>query len=242
MEPTGFRHRRSPSGDRFLGAFSFSPTPGSAFPPGGVGGGGGGGGGDELNEAEVCFSGDFPEPRARHRSALSSSSSSDAALWAPRGGRRHLLTGQLQGNGILAALHGGGAAPASNVVIPSMSSSSSSSPSKPVPPTAPRRHPGAQEREYSQSVPCGKFQQSSAPMNVPAPLAAMPKQGRNRFFEVDNDFEDDEMLPPHEIVARGSGMSPRTTFSVLEGAGRTLKGRDLRQVRNAIWRQTGFLD
>jgi hypothetical protein len=29
---------------------------------------------------------------------------------------------------------------------------------------------------------------------------------------------------------------------VLEGVGRTLKGRDLRQVRNAIWRQTGFLD
>jgi hypothetical protein len=29
---------------------------------------------------------------------------------------------------------------------------------------------------------------------------------------------------------------------VLEGAGRTLKGRDLRQVRNAVWRKTGLLD
>jgi hypothetical protein len=29
---------------------------------------------------------------------------------------------------------------------------------------------------------------------------------------------------------------------VLEGAGRTLKGRDLRRVRNAVLRRTGFLD
>jgi hypothetical protein len=58
----------------------------------------------------------------------------------------------------------------------------------------------------------------------------------------DDDDGDEELLPPHEIVARGSGVSPRTTFSVLEGVGRTLKGRDLRQVRNAVLRQTGFLD
>jgi len=57
-----------------------------------------------------------------------------------------------------------------------------------------------------------------------------------------DDDDDEEMLPPHEIVARGSGVSPKTTFSVLEGVGRTLKGRDLRQVRNAVLRQTGFLD
>lgn len=231
MESIGFRHRGSPSGDRFLGAFSFSPTPGPAA------------GGDELNEAEVCFSGDFPEPRARHRPALSSA---DAAFWGGSGSgsggnHRHLLARQLQGDGILAALSGGGTTPP-NVLIPSISSSS---PSKPIPPSVPRRHQAAaaaQEREYAQSVPCRKLQQSSAPMNVPVPLAALSKQGKNRFFEVDNDFEDDEMLPPHEIVARGSGTSPRRTFSVLEGAGRTLKGRDLRQVRNAIWRQTGFLD
>ncbi|CAI0462577.1 unnamed protein product [Linum tenue] len=47
------------------------------------------------------------------------------------------------------------------------------------------------------------------------------------------------MLPPHEIVARGWMQS---SSSMLEGVGRTLKGRDLRQVRNAVFRQTGFLD
>ncbi|KAJ0559698.1 putative senescence regulator S40 [Helianthus annuus] len=58
--------------------------------------------------------------------------------------------------------------------------------------------------------------------------------------DIVEDDDDEEMLSPHEIVARGS--SPRTTFSVLEGAGRTLKGRDLRLVRNAVWRKAGFLD
>ncbi|WKA07725.1 hypothetical protein VitviT2T_025509 [Vitis vinifera] len=42
------------------------------------------------------------------------------------------------------------------------------------------------------------------------------------------------MLPPHEIVARSHVM----TFSVVEGVGRTLKGRDLRRVRNAVFQKT----
>ncbi|GFY88873.1 hypothetical protein Acr_06g0008130 [Actinidia rufa] len=35
-------------------------------------------------------------------------------------------------------------------------------------------------------------------------------------------LDDDEMLPPHEIVARGSAILPKTTFLVLEGVGRRL--------------------
>lgn len=59
--------------------------------------------------------------------------------------------------------------------------------------------------------------------------------------EAEDEYE--EMLPPHEMLARARAReSPMTTFSMLEGAGRTLKGRDLRQVRNAVWRKTGFLD
>jgi Senescence regulator len=50
--------------------------------------------------------------------------------------------------------------------------------------------------------------------------------------------EMEEIVPPHVIVAR----SHMTSFSVLEGAGRTLKGRDLRSVRNAVLQKTGFLD
>lgn len=96
----------------------------------------------------------------------------------------------------------------------------------------------------AQSAPSRKFQQS-APVKVPILIAAGASKRRNaeEFARViDDDDDDEEMLPPHEIVARGSGVSPKTTFSVLEGVGRTLKGRDLRQVRNAVLRQTGFLD
>ncbi|KAM7263773.1 hypothetical protein ACFE04_001456 [Oxalis oulophora] len=110
-------------------------------------------------------------------------------------------------------------------------------------------------RSLSQSVPSSrKFFHQSAPMNVPVLSTAMEKEKKSKFggiaaFEEEEEEDDDDddvddgmMLPPHEMVARGSGVSPRTTFSVLEGVGRTLKGRDLRQVRNAVWRQTGFID
>ncbi|KAL1549435.1 hypothetical protein AAHA92_17540 [Salvia divinorum] len=52
-------------------------------------------------------------------------------------------------------------------------------------------------------------------------------------------YEDrNEQMPPHEYLARTRVASP----SVHEGKGRTLKGRDLNSVRDAIWKQTGFQD
>lgn len=60
-----------------------------------------------------------------------------------------------------------------------------------------------------------------------------------RFEEFDDDDEMEEaIVPPHEVVMRRRAAS----LSVVEGAGRTLKGRDLSRVRNAIWAQTGFQD
>lgn len=81
-------------------------------------------------------------------------------------------------------------------------------------------------------------------MNVPILAKAMKKHQRQFDDDFDEEEEDaeGEMIPPHEIVARSVADSPALACSVLEGVGRTLKGRDLRQVRNAIWRQTGFLD
>ncbi|PWA41450.1 Senescence regulator [Artemisia annua] len=52
----------------------------------------------------------------------------------------------------------------------------------------------------------------------------------------DDDDNEDDWLPPHEYLARVRSAS----FSVHEGVGRTLKGRDLSRLRNAIWKQTGF--
>ena len=89
----------------------------------------------------------------------------------------------------------------------------------------------------------------SAPVRVPAPwpgkAAGERREGEDGrgggggSRRADEDEEDgDEMVPPHVVAARRHARSS----SVLEGAGRTLKGRDLRRVRNAVLRQTGFLD
>lgn len=66
---------------------------------------------------------------------------------------------------------------------------------------------------------------------------------RIRCEEDDEEEKENEgimELPPHELLAREYAAT--TTFSVLQGAGRTLKGMDLRRLRNEVWRQTGFVD
>ncbi|EAZ31499.1 hypothetical protein OsJ_15636 [Oryza sativa Japonica Group] len=83
----------------------------------------------------------------------------------------------------------------------------------------------------------------SAPVAVPAWPKATDSDRRRRGVQHEalNDEEDDDdelVVPPHEMAARRAAAAA----SVMEGAGRTLKGRDLRRVRNAVWRTTGFLD
>uniref|UniRef100_A0A0A8Y224 Uncharacterized protein n=1 Tax=Arundo donax TaxID=35708 RepID=A0A0A8Y224_ARUDO len=82
----------------------------------------------------------------------------------------------------------------------------------------------------------------SAPVRVPvwpgkAPRRVEDGRGARQADESDEE-EGEDMVPPHVVAARRHARSS----SVLEGAGRTLKGRDLRRVRNAVLRQTGFLD
>ncbi|KAK2992784.1 hypothetical protein RJ640_023297 [Escallonia rubra] len=85
----------------------------------------------------------------------------------------------------------------------------------------------------------GRFHQS-APVNVPIWPKRVGRLGNlGGFDEVEDEAEEEEeeMVPPHEIVARS-----HVTFSVFEGVGRTLKGRDLCRVRNAVFQRTGFID
>ena len=213
MESAGFRHSRSPSSDRFLGIFSLSPPDSvTASTPGD--------GGTELIEEDVFWTTDFAEPSQdhhhRHRTSFLKS----------------------QNSGILAVL------PEIDLDSQVLRRKASISPSSRPIPAFPRRlckNQGSQDRDYSQSVPTSNLFQS-APMNIPVPARAIGRRGNSKIFDEEEEEEEDKILPPHEIVGRGSGVSPSTTFSVLEGVGRTLKGRDLRQVRNAIWRKTGFLD
>nr|XP_043625728.1 uncharacterized protein LOC122597163 [Erigeron canadensis] len=62
-------------------------------------------------------------------------------------------------------------------------------------------------------------------------------------FDVENDEinnEDVEIVPPHVILERR--VTRKAAFSLCSGNGRTLKGRDLSQVRDSILRMTGFLE
>lgn len=88
----------------------------------------------------------------------------------------------------------------------------------------------------------------SAPVNVPdwskilgVGMDRRKENNHNLFFSADEEEDGGDMLPPHEYLAREQARSQMTTTSVFEGVGRTLKGRDMSRVRNAVWRQTGFL-
>lgn len=64
----------------------------------------------------------------------------------------------------------------------------------------------------------------------------------NEINVVDDDEDGEEMVPPHEFIARRVARSPVVSCSMCEGVGRTLKGRDLSKLRNAILTKTGFLE
>ncbi|GJY16873.1 senescence regulator [Tanacetum coccineum] len=210
-----YRHRRSPSSDRFLGVFS---------PPSsnGIISGGSSVAGDDFSEDDVFWTGDFTEQKTGNNIKNNNNNNHNNGFNGNNSFRH---------NGILAALPENNRhnRPLINRTIGSPMTSSSK-----LIPSIPR--PSKVEREV-------KFQQS-APVNVPM-FKMKARTGGGELADVDigeDDDDEEEMLPPHEIVARGYSKSPHTTFSVLEGAGRTLKGRDLRLVRNAVWRKTGFLD
>ncbi|PKU60131.1 uncharacterized protein LOC110109960 [Dendrobium catenatum] len=79
--------------------------------------------------------------------------------------------------------------------------------------------------------PAGPNAIGSLPVNIPT-----WSKIQSRVFEEEDDVE--AVLPPHEVLWRRRAES----LSVVEGIGRTLKGRDLSRVRNAVWAQTGFQD
>ncbi|XP_019086514.1 PREDICTED: uncharacterized protein LOC104720202 [Camelina sativa] len=95
-------------------------------------------------------------------------------------------------------------------------------------------------------VSAGGAKQSSAPMNIPdwPKLYGYPKKNTNSHLHSWGTEDDDEgsMVPPHELVARRLARTQISSFSMCEGIGRTLKGRDLSKTRNAVLTRTGFLE
>ncbi|KAL0321130.1 UNVERIFIED_CONTAM: hypothetical protein Sradi_5374500 [Sesamum radiatum] len=101
--------------------------------------------------------------------------------------------------------------------------------------------------------------QSSAPVDVPDWSKNLKKRCRRNLWDdasdahnddddgvhdgkTDDDDDDDEMVPPHEYLARRLASTQIASFSMCEGVGRTLKGRDLSKLRNAILTKTGFIE
>ncbi|XP_055808889.1 protein S40-4-like [Solanum dulcamara] len=78
----------------------------------------------------------------------------------------------------------------------------------------------------------------SLPMNVPDWSKILGNEYKDNNILDKEEVDAENKIPPHEYLARTRGAS----FSVHEGIGRTLKGRDLSRVRDAIWKQTGFED
>lgn len=80
---------------------------------------------------------------------------------------------------------------------------------------------------------------TSAPVNVPdwSKLLRFDSVESMHDSGEDDRVEDLGMEPPHAYLARSRQTN---AMSVFEGVGRTLKGRDLSRVRDAVWSQTGF--
>lgn len=120
---------------------------------------------------------------------------------------------------------------------PGSSSSSSSSSSRIV-------HQFRGNDEISAGPPRQRHMATSAPLNVPDWSKILRVESVESLHELDDGFDDgpdSEMVPPHEYLAREYARSHKmAATSVFEGVGRTLKGRDMSRIRDAVWSQTGF--
>jgi hypothetical protein len=100
--------------------------------------------------------------------------------------------------------------------------------------TSPAQSPDSAVR----AIPATAKPKGVGPSPPSAPVRSPRKPATGRWDESnDDDFRIgvNAMLPPHEMVVRqsASGIGPAAPFSMLEG---------LRWVRDAVLRQTGFLD
>nr|GMD06748.1 Collagen alpha-1(XIX) chain like [Ipomoea batatas] len=92
-------------------------------------------------------------------------------------------------------------------------------------------------RTIKTSAAAERRETNSLPVNIPV-------ESWFRCVDVEAELfgeEEEEMVPPHVITGRRIARK-MMSFSVCTGYGRTLKGRDLSEVRNSILRMTGFLE
>ncbi|KAJ1689530.1 hypothetical protein LUZ63_013685 [Rhynchospora breviuscula] len=83
------------------------------------------------------------------------------------------------------------------------------------------------------SVPSSPIAIQSSPSSSSNYLSGENKGWHNEEYS--------ELVPPHVLMDRRRNTG-RMALSLCSGQGRTLKGRDLRQLRNTVWKLTGFID
>ncbi|KAM0929493.1 hypothetical protein ACQ4PT_001561 [Festuca glaucescens] len=246
------RPRLSPPADRFLDLFSSpSPSPYLSSSPSA---------GDELLEGDLLFpapSSDPPPHASKnpgrvphgHLGLLAALHDGDRKLLG-RGGRGgSAAAAAAAATATTTAVTAGTLLRRKATIAAAVAAAESSTPSL-SPRSATRAIPAAPRPRNPEQPPLAPYHQS-APVKVPV----RPPPRRRGWDELDGQPDNEEedlargdaaMLPPHEMVARasatGSFGAAANPSSMLEGAGRTLKGRDLRRVRDAVFWQTGFLD
>ncbi|CAH1416007.1 unnamed protein product [Lactuca virosa] len=100
------------------------------------------------------------------------------------------------------------------------------------------RYPKVDKRKSDKK----KLKKSSVPMSIREEFSdsSWIRQYLQTHSIEDDDADEDEKVPPHVILERR--IAGKAAFSLCSGNGRTLKGRDLSEVRNSILRMTGFLE
>lgn len=97
--------------------------------------------------------------------------------------------------------------------------------------------------------PAGSSSPSAAPIVIP--VAAVKRRPSSSSWAAEDYYGDDDddeaaaaFVPPHvALEARWRLSEGRAAASMCEGGlGRTLKGRDLQSVRDAVLRMTGFIE
>ncbi|KAK4363899.1 hypothetical protein RND71_015257 [Anisodus tanguticus] len=107
-------------------------------------------------------------------------------------------------------------------------------------PTAAKKIP----KSNKNSVQDFKIVHHSAPVKIPDWSKIYGTSLKKEIGDFVENYEEVEenVMHPHEWLAKRLGRRQISSFSVCEGVGRTLKGRDLSRVRNAVLTKTGFLE
>ncbi|KAK2644478.1 hypothetical protein Ddye_019673 [Dipteronia dyeriana] len=222
--------------ERYLGGYSY-------------GGGGGENGGDvsELGEDDVWSAADEVADRFEQVVVVSNNTNTDnnssMSDWSPRAGLDIMSNGKSRRHAPPPRDGGGGG----DRQVGGLSLAFDDSGKTVSSPRIVHQFRGNEYNNHSNSMaavavgsPRGHQMATSAPVNVPDWSKIYRVDSVESMHDSDDvlDDPDSEMIPPHEYLAREHARSRRG--SVFEGVGRTLKGRDLRRVRDAVWSQTGF--